>query len=81
MGKLTDYVVFLDSKLAQKFAHDRIPIDTLWEAYFDGAIDIPGDIYRLLEDRHAVAKHPFTREHVKYFVTKFVPELVVGRRG
>jgi cyclopropane fatty-acyl-phospholipid synthase-like methyltransferase len=80
MGKLTDYVVFLDSKLAHKFEHERIPIDTLWEAYFDGAIDIPGDIYRLLEDRHAVAKHPFTREHVKYFVTKFVPELVVHSR-
>jgi cyclopropane fatty-acyl-phospholipid synthase-like methyltransferase len=80
MGKLTDYVVFLDSKLSQKFEHDKIPIDTLWEAYFDGAIDIPGDIYRLLEDRHAVAKHPFTKEHVKYFVTKFVPELVVHSR-
>ena len=77
MGKLTDYVVFLDSKLAQKFEHDKIPIDTLWEAYFDGAVDIPGDIYALLQDRHAVAKHPFTKEHVKYFVTKFVPELVV----
>ncbi len=80
MGKLSDYVVFLDSKLAEKFSNDRIPIDTLWEAYFDGAVDIPGDIYRLLDDRHAVAKHPFTREHVKYFVTKFVPELVVHSR-
>jgi cyclopropane fatty-acyl-phospholipid synthase-like methyltransferase len=80
MGKLSDYVVFLDSKLAEKFSNDRIPIDTLWEAYFDGAVDIPGDIYRLLADRHAVAKHPFTREHVKYFVTKFVPELVVHSR-
>lgn len=77
MGKLTDYVVFRDQKLAAKYANDRIPIDTLWEAYFDGAVDIPGDIYALLNDRHAVVKHPFTQEHVKYFVTKFVPEFAI----
>ncbi len=81
MGKLTDYVVFHDPKLAKRFANDRIPIDTLWEAYFDGALDIPGDIYALLEDRHAVAKHPFTQEHVKYFFTKFVPEFAVHSKA
>jgi sphingolipid C9-methyltransferase len=77
MARLTDYVVFNDKKLAAKYANDKIPIDTLWEAYFDGAIDIPGDIYALLADRHSVAKHPFTQEHVKYFFTKFVPELAI----
>ncbi len=81
MGKLTDYVVFNDPKLAKKYANDRIPIDTLWEAYFDGALDIPGDIYKLLEDRYAVAKHPFTQEHVKYFFTKFVPEFAVHSKA
>ncbi len=81
MPKLTDYVVFHDQKLAAKFANGRIPIDTLWEAYFDGALDIPGDIYKLLEDRHVVAKHPFTKEHVKYFVTKFVPETIVHSKA
>ena len=29
MAKLTDHVVFHDSRLAAKFAGDRIPIDTL----------------------------------------------------
>jgi len=77
MGTLSDYVVFHDAALAKKFANGRIPIDTLWEAYFDGAVDIPGDIYRLLSDRHAVVKHPFTREHVKHLLSKFVPELVI----
>lgn len=81
MGKLNDYVVFHDAKLARKYESDRIPIDTLWEAYFDGGVDIPGDIYRLLEDRHAITKHPFTPEHVKYFVSKFVPELVVHSKN
>lgn len=77
MPTLADHVVFHDQKLASKYKNDRIPIDTLWEAYFDGAIDIPGDIYALLHDRHVVAKHPFTQEHVKYFFTKFVPEFAI----
>jgi cyclopropane fatty-acyl-phospholipid synthase-like methyltransferase len=81
MPKLTDYVVFHDPRLASKYANDKIPIDTLWEAYFDGAIDIPGDIYALLRDRYAVAKHPFTPEHVKYFLTKFVPEFAVHSKA
>lgn len=76
MGNLNDYVVFHDKALAKKFANKSIPIDTLWEAYFDGGVDIPGDIYALLQDRYAVVKHPFTKEHVKYFLSKFVPELV-----
>lgn len=81
MGTLSQYVTFNDPQLASKFAHDRIPIDTLWEAYFDGAIDIPGDIYALLGDRHVVARHPFTQEHVKYFLTKFVPEFAIHSKA
>ncbi|GAC1574054.1 MAG: cyclopropane-fatty-acyl-phospholipid synthase family protein [Polyangiales bacterium] len=80
MSQLTDYVVFQDAKLAKKYgpgSSTKIPIDTLFEAYFDGALDIPGDIYALLNDRYAVAKHPFTQEHVKYFFTRFVPEFAI----
>ena len=77
MSKLTDHVVFNDSKLARRYESGRIPIDTLFEAYFDGALDIPGDIFALLEDRHVIVKHAFTPAHVKYFLTKFVPESVI----
>ncbi|HEY2405082.1 MAG TPA: cyclopropane-fatty-acyl-phospholipid synthase family protein [Polyangiaceae bacterium] len=78
MSQLTDYVVFNDQKLAQKYGNGTpIPIDTLFEAYFDGALDIPGDIYKLLDDRYAIAKHPFTVEHYKYFITRFVPEFAI----
>jgi cyclopropane fatty-acyl-phospholipid synthase-like methyltransferase len=77
MTQLSKYVVFNDRSLERRFTNRPIPIDTLFEAYFDGALDIPGDIYDLLEDRHAVAKHVFTKEHVTYFLTKFVPEFAV----
>jgi cyclopropane fatty-acyl-phospholipid synthase-like methyltransferase len=80
MGTLTDYVVFNDSALKRKFENRKIPIDTLFEAYFDEKVDIPGDIYALLEDRHAVVEHPFTAEHWKYFLTRFVPEFASHSR-
>ena len=78
MSKLTDHIVFNDKKLAARYENGgKIPLDTLFEAYFDGAIDLKGDIYALLDDRYVLGKHQFTPEHVKYFVTKFVPEFAV----
>src|SRR5688572_16233400 len=81
MPHLTDHVVFHNGDLAKRFANKLIPIDTLFEAYFDGDLDIPGDISLLLRDRHAVTRHHFTPAHVKYFVTKFVPEFAVHSKA
>jgi cyclopropane fatty-acyl-phospholipid synthase-like methyltransferase len=74
MNQLSDHVIFNDSSLARRYAVEPMPIDTLFEAYFDGALDIPGDIYALLNNRHALAKHTFTAAHLKYFLGRFVPE-------
>lgn len=81
MAHLTDYVVFRNAALSKQFANKLIPIDTLFEAYFDGDLDIPGDISLLLRDRHAVTRHQFTPAHVKYFLTKFVPEFAVHSKS
>ena len=77
MKRLTDYVVFNDKKLAKKYAKGRIPMATLYEAYFDGAIDIPGDIYALLRDRNLFVKYSITPQHLKWAVTNFVPEVAI----
>ena len=47
MARLTDYISFRNSALSKRFATKPIPIDTLFEAYFDGDVDIPGDIFAL----------------------------------
>jgi sphingolipid C9-methyltransferase len=73
---LSDYVVFNDAKLARKYATDSIPISTLYEAYFDGTIDIPGDLSEFLRKRHYFVKHTITRQHLQWAVTNFVPEFV-----
>src|SRR6185295_3718452 len=81
MAHLTDYVAFRNSALSKRFASKPIPIDTLFEAYFDGDVDIPGDIFALFRDRYAVTRHQFTPAHVKYFLTKFVPEFAVHSKA
>jgi len=81
MKRLTDHVVFHDKALAKKFAKDRIPMATLYEAYFDGALDIPGDIYALLRDRNLFVKYTLTPQHFKWAVTNFVPEVAIHSKS
>jgi cyclopropane fatty-acyl-phospholipid synthase-like methyltransferase len=81
MNKLTDYVVFNDKKLAQRYASKRIPMSTLYEAYFDGDIDIPGDIYAFLRNRNLFVKYTLTPQHLKWAVTNFVPEVAIHSKS
>lgn len=81
MPRLTDHVVFHDKKLARKYADRRIPMTTLYEAYFDGAIDIPGDIYALLRDRDLFVKYTITRKHLSWAVTNFIPEVAIHSKA
>ena len=81
MKRLTDHVVFHDKALAKKYAKDRIPMATLYEAYFDGALDIPGDIYALLRDRNLFVKYTLTPKHLKWAVTNFVPEVAIHSKS
>jgi sphingolipid C9-methyltransferase len=81
MSRLTDHVVFNDRKLASRYQNRPIPITTLYEAYFDGAIDIPGDIYALLRDRNMFVKYSITRKHLSWAVTNFVPEVAIHSKA
>ena len=81
MSKLTDYVIFNDSKLAAKYANDKIPMATLFEAYFDGAIDIPGDINEFLDQRHLFVTYTLTPEHFKFFFTRMIPEVAIHSKA
>ncbi|MEZ4229469.1 MAG: class I SAM-dependent methyltransferase [Polyangiaceae bacterium] len=81
MSSLTDHIVFNDKKLAARYATKRIPMATLYEAYFDGDIDIPGDIYAFLRDRNLFVSYSLTPQHLKWAVTNFVPEVVIHSKS
>lgn len=80
--RVGDFVVFHDKKLESKYRDaPSIPMSTLYEAYFDGAVDIPGDLFRLLQRRHLFVKYTLTQEHLKWAVTNFVPEVSIHSKA
>ncbi len=81
MPKLTDYVVFNDKKLAARYADRRIPISVLYEAYFDGDLDIPGDMYAFIRNRDLFVKYTLTPQHFKWALTNFVPEVAIHSKN
>ena len=72
---------FHDAKLAEKFARGKVPITTLYEAYFDGKVDIPGDIYDFLAERDHYVKYEITSEHVKFLFKNFIPEATIHSKN
>lgn len=76
MSDLSEFVVFNDEKLAKKYANAPIPVSVLYEGYFDGEIDITGDIFEFLRERQTHVKYTITRQHLQWAVTNFVPDMV-----
>src|SRR5215213_7114601 len=82
MPSLTDHIVFNDKKLERKYARGgRMPMADLYEAYFDGDIDIPGDIYAFLDDRKLFVKNTLTKRHFHWAITHFVPEAAIHSKS
>ncbi len=81
MKRLTDYVVFNDEKLERKYATAPIPMSVLYEAYFDGDIDIIGDVEALLRERHEFVKYTITRQHLQWAVKNYVPDITTTGRN
>jgi len=73
MARLSDYVVFTDKRLEQRYANRHIPMETLHEAYIDGALDIP-DLGAFLDTRRDLVDFDITKGHVRFFATRMIPE-------
>lgn len=81
---LGDYMKFNDLKMASKYLSaekSRIPIETFFEAYFDGKIDIKGDMLDLLENRHEWAGFGFTFGHLSFLIQNLLPEAAFHSRS
>jgi sphingolipid C9-methyltransferase len=76
-ARLSDHIVFKNQKLAARHASGRMPMATLYEAYFDGDIDIPGNIYQFLAEREQLVSYRIERRHVEWLATHFLPEALL----
>ncbi len=72
-----DFLVFHDEALRRRFAKGRIPIATLIDAYAEGRVDIKTDIRSLIDRRNEFVSYRLTRDHFKWFVTNFIPEVTI----
>ncbi len=72
---------FHDAKLAERFAKGKVPMTTLYEAYFDGEVDIVGDIYEFLDERDRYVSYQLTAEHVRFFFKNFIPEVAIHSKA
>ncbi len=75
-----DFLVFNDDKLAAKYGDEALPMSVLYESYFDGDIDITGDLLEVLRHRHEFLKFNITRQNLQWAVTNFVPDMVHTRQ-
>jgi cyclopropane fatty-acyl-phospholipid synthase-like methyltransferase len=62
--------------LAARYATRAMPMATLIEAYLDGDVDIP-DIDAFLDARRDVVAFTLTPNHVKFLVTRMIPEWLI----
>jgi cyclopropane fatty-acyl-phospholipid synthase-like methyltransferase len=76
MANLSDLVVLKAETLAARYRARTMPMATLLEAYLDGDVDIP-DVDAFLDARRDVVAFTLTPQHVKFLVTRMIPEWLV----
>src|SRR5689334_22714589 len=80
MTRLLDYVVFVDKRLERRFGQGPMPMETLHEAYVDGAVDIP-DLEAFLDARGELVDFKITLGHLGFLVTRMVPEWLIHSKA
>jgi cyclopropane fatty-acyl-phospholipid synthase-like methyltransferase len=80
VSNLTDFVVFHDAALKARHTTGKIPMTTLFEAYLDGAVDIP-DMDAFLEARDGLVTYNLTFEHIKQLFVHMIPEVTIHSKN
>jgi cyclopropane fatty-acyl-phospholipid synthase-like methyltransferase len=80
MAHLTDLVRFHDDQLASRYAERPIPMAALLDAYIEGRADIP-DIDAFLDARRDLVTFTLTPAHVKFLVTRMIPEWLIHSKS
>ncbi|CEH16507.1 sphingolipid c9-methyltransferase [Ceraceosorus bombacis] len=72
-----EYITIHDAELKRKYhGRNKIPMQPFHDAYFDGKIDIKGDMLDLLEHRLDWSHMHFTPELFKFVFTVLVPDVI-----
>lgn len=77
MSTLADFIRIRDARLEAKYRSTTMPWSVLCESYFDEKLDITGDVEELIRTKERFTNYDLTPDHAKFFVTKFLPELII----
>jgi sphingolipid C9-methyltransferase len=80
MVRFSDYVVFSDKRLERRYGDGPIPMETLHEAYIDGALDIP-NLGKFLDTRAKLVDFTITKGHLRFLVTRMIPEWLIHSKA
>jgi cyclopropane fatty-acyl-phospholipid synthase-like methyltransferase len=79
---LEAYIEFKDAEFAAQYKNaTKIPMETLFEAYFDQKVSFKGDMLQCLERRHDFASFALTWSQFKFFVFQWIPETLWHSRS
>ncbi|KAJ7083660.1 cyclopropane fatty acid synthase domain-containing protein [Mycena belliarum] len=79
---IEEYMTIKDAELKKLYyGKNKIPMQVFHDAYFEGKIDIKGDMLDLLEQRHDWANFSFTMEMFRYVFMEFIPEVIVHSKS
>ncbi|KAH8675149.1 S-adenosyl-L-methionine-dependent methyltransferase [Ilyonectria robusta] len=59
----------------------KIPMQTFFEMYFEGEVDINGDLLEVFEYRHEWATFNFTLDLFRYIFFTFAPDVILHHRS
>lgn len=79
VSKLDKYIEFLDESEAATHGGKFMPIRDVYELYVDGKINFKGDVLDCLERRNEYASYKLQWWHLKFLLSKLVPELLHGK--
>jgi cyclopropane fatty-acyl-phospholipid synthase-like methyltransferase len=79
---VSDFVVFEDSALGRKWSGKKVPMSDVFEAYFDGKLDIPHDKWdAFFQARHETMSFRLTDSHIRWAFTNFLPEVTIHSKA
>ncbi|CAH7675699.1 cyclopropane-fatty-acyl-phospholipid synthase [Phakopsora pachyrhizi] len=78
----SSYFIIKDPLLNKKYGEEqakngKIPMQVWHDAFFDGKIELKGDMLDILEYRHDWASFHLTPTLFKYVITRLIPEVIL----
>jgi cyclopropane fatty-acyl-phospholipid synthase-like methyltransferase len=81
MTKISDFVKVRNQRVAGRYSKPKVSIEHFIEDYQDGKIDVEGDFKDLMKHKDEVFNYDITLGHLKFFLTRFIPEVTIHSKS